>query len=135
MPYKDPETQRAYQREWCARRRAKWFADKVCVDCESVDRLELDHVDPALKVTNSVWSWSWARIEAEVAKCVVRCHGCHVLKTTRNNETGFKRRLSDDDVSVIREQRAAGVSASDLADSYGCTAGYIRDLVSRYRQG
>src|SRR5664280_3914716 len=33
MPYKDPEKQRQYQREWKAARRVEWFKGKVCVDC------------------------------------------------------------------------------------------------------
>ena len=40
------------------------------------DDLELDHRDPTKKVSHRIWSSSWARIEAEAAKCDVRCHDC-----------------------------------------------------------
>lgn len=72
-----PEEQRRYQREWKARRRAEWFADKSCVDCGAMDDLQLDHCDPAQKVHHQVWSWSEARRETELAKCEVRCGSCH----------------------------------------------------------
>lgn len=77
MAYADPERQRAYQREWVAERRANWLSDKCCVDCGATDRLELDHIDPDQKADHRIWSWSWKRIEEEVAKCVVRCAPCH----------------------------------------------------------
>lgn len=87
MPYRDPDMQRRYQREWMARRRAEWFDGKVCVDCGGTERLEVDHVDrrlksPKLKKTNtSIWSWSQERRDVELAKCVVRCRDCHQRKT------------------------------------------------------
>lgn len=84
MPYKDPEAQREYQRQWIAARRAKWFEGKACIDCGGTDDLELDHRDPTQKVSHRIWSWSWERIEAEAAKCDVRCHDCHERKSTVN---------------------------------------------------
>ncbi|QBZ72742.1 HNH endonuclease [Gordonia phage GodonK] len=86
MAYKDPDKQRQYQREWRARRRDEWFADKVCVDCNTTENLQLDHVDPSLKIDHRIWSWSAARREAELAKCVVRCHDCHVVKTVAHGD-------------------------------------------------
>lgn len=77
MPYKDPEKQREYQREWHARRRAAWLLDKACVDCGSALELEIDHVDPSTKVHHNVWSWATERREDELSKCVVRCADCH----------------------------------------------------------
>jgi hypothetical protein len=86
MPYKSKDQQREYQRNWIAAKRADFFANKVCVDCEGIDQLELDHRDPKEKVSHRIWSWSMIRIAEETAKCVVRCHKCHVLKTTDNKE-------------------------------------------------
>lgn len=77
--------QRQYQREWMADRRAAFFSDKVCVRCGSQERLELDHVDRATKVHHAIWSWSEARREAELAKCQVLCHDCHLAKTAAEN--------------------------------------------------
>lgn len=77
MPYADPQTRRDYAREWHARRRAAFFADKACVDCGETEDLQLDHKDPAEKVHHNIWSWSQERRDAEIAKCDVRCGDCH----------------------------------------------------------
>ena len=87
MPYKDPEKQREYQRQWMADRRAEWFSGKSCVDCGSTEALELDHVDPSIKIDHKVWSWSLERREAELAKCEARCH--RKYKSRRVNPTGL----------------------------------------------
>lgn len=81
MPYADPAQQAEYQREWIARRRAAWFADKACAWCGETDDLELDHENAQAKVDHRVWSWSRSRREAELAKCQVLCHTCHKIKT------------------------------------------------------
>lgn len=81
MPYKDVNAQREYQRRWKAKRRADFFKDKACAKCGSSERLELDHVDPKLKVSHSIWSWSEPKRAAELAKCQVLCHSCHWQKT------------------------------------------------------
>lgn len=81
MGYKDPTAQREYQRLWMRRRRNKFFAGKVCVQCGATDRLELDHIDPAEKSTHNIWSWSAKRRATELAKCQVLCSDCHLEKT------------------------------------------------------
>lgn len=81
MPYKDPDKQREFQRKRVANRRAAFFAGKCCVRCGATDSLELDHIDPKLKVSHSIWSWSKERQDAETAKCQVLCHECHLQKT------------------------------------------------------
>lgn len=86
MPLHGDE-KRKYQREWYARRRADYFAGKVCVDCGTNEQLELDHVDRATKVSHNIWSWSADRREAELAKCEPRCHDCHEAKTSRESMT------------------------------------------------
>lgn len=92
MPYKDPDVQRAYQRDWIAARRALWFQDKCCRKCGSKHNLELDHIDPTKKWKHRIWSYSWARIMKEVAKCQVLCSECHFKKTLEDgsrDERGF----------------------------------------------
>jgi hypothetical protein len=81
MAYKDPTKQKEYQRKWIADRRAQFFIDKSCVVCGSTDQLELDHIDPTTKISNSIWSWSQKRQDDEIAKCQVLCHDHHVEKT------------------------------------------------------
>lgn len=81
MPYKDPEQRREYQRRWIAARREEYLADKSCVICGSRDRMEIDHVDRAEKISHRIWSWSRSRLDAELAKCQALCHVHHLEKT------------------------------------------------------
>lgn len=86
MPIKDPEARRKYAREWVAKRRAEWLADKACVICGSTDRLEIDHVDRNTKVNHRIWSWSKTRRDEELAKCQVLCYEHHLEKTVRESK-------------------------------------------------
>jgi hypothetical protein len=81
MPYADIEQQREYQRAWRDARRREFFVDKACAHCGSVDELELHHVDPAIKVSHKIWTWSAERRAAEIAKCIVLCNSCHQAET------------------------------------------------------
>lgn len=75
---------REYQLNWIRARRDKWLADNgPCVDCGSNINLEVDHVDPSMKVDHKVWSWSEDRRVGELDKCEVRCRECHKKKTKR----------------------------------------------------
>ena len=86
MPYKDPETRRAFQREyqkkWMAQRRDEWFAvNGPCAKCGSWEDLQIDHKDPNKKVSHRIWSWAKERREAELAKCQAMCRKCHNKKS------------------------------------------------------
>lgn len=81
MGYVDRERQREYQRGWLRQRRLDFFVGKECVQCGSTEKLELDHIDPATKVSHNIWSWSVARREAELIKCQVLCQVCHQTKS------------------------------------------------------
>jgi len=81
MSYSDPDRQRAFCREWTRRRRALWFYGKICASCGSSANLELDHIDPSVKVTHRIWSWAPLRFAQEIAKCQVLCSACHREKT------------------------------------------------------
>ena len=85
MPCANKYLQRRYQRLWLRRRRAAWIESQggVCSNCGDPDRLEIHHTDPKAKVTHRIWSWSHARREAELAKCKVLCHDCHVAETRK----------------------------------------------------
>lgn len=82
MPYKDKAQLRAAQARWMARRRQAWLdANGPCEQCGSDKDLEVDHIDPSQKVSHRIWSWSDERRAAELAKCQVLCHVCHLAKS------------------------------------------------------
>jgi hypothetical protein len=78
---KDPDKRREYNRKWIANRRHMFFCDKHCVRCGSLENLELDHIDPSIKVDHKIWSLSRIRMDKELSKCQVLCNECHKKKT------------------------------------------------------
>lgn len=84
MPYKDSNKQREFQRIWIKQRREEFFKNKCCVKCGSHDKLELDHIEPEKKTSHRIWSWAAGKREAEILKCQVLCHDCHVEKTKQD---------------------------------------------------
>lgn len=63
-----------------------YLSSHPCVDCGETDIrvLEFDHVrgNKSASITNLLKNvTSWKVIEAEIAKCEVRCANCHRLKT------------------------------------------------------
>ncbi len=117
MPYKDPEKQREYQRQWIANRREDFFSDKWCVECGSIENLELDHINSSTKVSHNIWSWSEERRDVELAKCQVLCHDCHKKKTTENCETGSI--LTLEDIKIIRQLLIDGSTHTEIANRFG----------------
>lgn len=81
MSYATRSEQQKYQREWCAKNRAAFLDGKSCVVCGTTSQLEVDHIEPALKISHNVWSWAPARRAAELAKCQVLCNTHHKAKT------------------------------------------------------
>lgn len=113
MPYKNKEEQIAYQIAWMRKRREAWLNENgPCVLCGSWIDLEVDHRDPATKVTHRVWSWAQSRREEELAKCQALCKACHEEKSAAQHH---RRRLSD---AEIREIRASDTSHRKLAERY-----------------
>lgn len=75
---------RNYQREWLKARRDKWIEENgPCQKCGSTTNLEIDHIDRTQKKINvsQIWSRKEEVREAELAKCQVLCHDCHLDKT------------------------------------------------------
>jgi hypothetical protein len=137
MTYKDKEAQREYQREWIRNRRIKWLSENgPCIDCESWDDLEIDHVDASKKdrSISCIWSLSEKRRSVELAKCVVRCRDCHLLKTVSNKErasgiaNGFAV-LSVEQVKQIRARVSSGEKQADLAREFDVGKWHVYDLV------
>jgi 5-methylcytosine-specific restriction endonuclease McrA len=92
---------RRYQNTWLQERRRQAIADLggKCVRCGSTERLEVDHIDPAAKVSHRIWGWSAEKRAAELAKCQVLCRPCHHKKTgaekrrpiTHGTASGYRR--------------------------------------------
>ena len=95
MPFKTKHARALYQRRWENARREAWIRrNGPCVVCGSIEQLQVDHINPMLKITHRVWSWSKLRMEAELKKCQVLCVACHRDKTAKNKdvETGKLRK-------------------------------------------
>lgn len=100
--------------------REAWFRENgPCKTCGSADNLELDHIDPKLKVSHAVWSWSQKRRDLELSKCQALCRRCHKLKTAegraefRGRVVASLRKVSDKDVlrAVLLRQSGMTVRA------------------------
>lgn len=84
--------QSQYVRESKRSRREAWIAEQGgrCVHCGSDDRLEVDHIEPALKEIEigALWAYSDEVRERELAKCQVLCKTCHIEKTRADRQCG-----------------------------------------------
>jgi len=94
--WKDPVPERERVARNSARRRAEsrrraveYLLAHPCVDCGERDIvvLQFDHLrDKSFDLSAMIASGtSWARIETEIAKCVVRCANCHRRVTAQRN--------------------------------------------------
>jgi hypothetical protein len=94
MPARD---WRLYQIEYRENKRQKlwdYLLNHPCLDCGEADPvvLDFDHLPEFEKKTNvsklvSSGTWSWATVEAEIAKCEVVCSNCHRRRTA--NRAGW----------------------------------------------
>lgn len=78
------------------RRLVAYLRSHPCVDCTESDPLvlEFDHIDRATKsdhVSRLIAYSSWHRIDAEIAKCEVRCANCHRRRTAQ--QLGWRKAL------------------------------------------
>lgn len=74
------------------RKLVEYFSRHPCVDCGQTDMrcLEFDHVRG--KKSNDISRMitigcSWSTIEAEVAKCEVRCANCHRIRESKKSNS------------------------------------------------
>lgn len=125
------EAQREYQRNWMRKRRQTWLdANGPCVDCGSDVNLEVDHVDRSTKVDHKVWSWSQARRDVELAKCLVRCARCHEAKTTANRDRVSAAVITIEQADIIRARYAeGGITQAELGRRYGIGASAVSKIV------
>lgn len=130
MPMGTKEEQRAFQRNWMRQRRLEFFKDKCCVKCGSVENLNLDHIDPATKVTHNIWSWKKERREAEISKCQVLCFNCHAEKSAAYRIERAKGSKRDRDRLAARLEKF-GRSLSDFSE--GAIKGMIFKSDSKFK--
>lgn len=112
------DKKREYDREWVRKRRATFFAGKCCVKCGSTESLELDHIDPAEKVSHAIWSWREERRLAEAAKCQVLCYKCHKKKTLTVDLVGDKHpssKYSNEQVAYVKQLHEEGLSLREIS--------------------
>lgn len=137
---------RVYQLKWIHARRLEWLNEHgPCQVCGSWDELEVDHRDAATKKYNVASLWSLApnnpkRI-AELAKCWVLCHDCHVRKKNQNKDKEYASQvgslnsmaiLNEEQVVWIRRRYAAGgITQRELADQFDVDRTTIQYVVSR----
>lgn len=122
----------AYMRDVNARRYAARRAAGVealggkCVGCSTENELEFDHVDPSEKEFNlgSIWKGTQARIDAELQKCVLRCHSCHVAKSVREGDVG----------TVGHGEGQSGKKNCSCELCAARKAEYMRNYMRQYRQ-
>ena len=83
MPYRSIEARREYQRNLYRSRRDAWLRSKGgrCVNCGCTEGLQVDHRDPARKITHRVFLLGAERRKKELAKCQPLCATCHRFKT------------------------------------------------------
>lgn len=71
----------------------EYLEEHPCVDCGESDPvvLDFDHVDPADKfdgISHMIRAaYSLARLQAEIAKCQIRCANCHRRRTYEQAKT------------------------------------------------
>lgn len=63
-----------------------YYLAHPCVNCGESDPvvLEFDHIDGATKsfgISEAIYSKSFKKVEAEIAKCQILCANCHKRKT------------------------------------------------------
>lgn len=74
----------------------EYLLQHPCVDCGEADPLVLqfDHREQSakrLEVSCMIRYYAWAQVEAEIAKCDVRCANCHQRRTA--HQLGFRKVL------------------------------------------
>jgi len=89
---KTREEYNVYMREYMLRRyharRSKAIEELggKCVNCGSISKLELDHIDANAKEINlgRLWSIAESRFKKELLKCQLLCDSCHEYKTVED---------------------------------------------------
>jgi len=86
-----------------------------CVTCQSSTDLQIDHIDPKQKTRPLAHAWSMSEDKwlAELAKCQLLCHSCHIAKTrteqqkpiTHGTYAGYRKGCRCEPCKVIERHR------------------------------
>ena len=112
-----------------------WFAaNGPCRECGSADHMELDHVEPGMKVSHTVWSWTPMRRELELKKCQALCRSCHRKKTSSEHKPGSvfiaKRKITDKQVLKAVLLREMGWTVRRIGKKLGVSHATITRLTN-----
>jgi len=127
MGYKNKDKQKEYQKNWYHKRRNEFFKDKLCVQCDSKDNLELDHINPMEKITHKIFFWCKEKFDKENEKCQILCNKCHKLKTRKE-----KAKLTEVEVKEIRRlYETEKISTYKLAKIFSISRRSIYNILNR----
>lgn len=95
MPNKDKAIYNNYMKAYMLNRYHQRRTEGIirlggkCVNCETTEKLEFDHIDPKEKSFSvaKLWSVNKNLFWSEINKCQLLCQPCHILKTHRDNGT------------------------------------------------
>lgn len=141
------ESYNAYMREYNHKRyhqKRQWavaYLGGKCTHCGSTGNLEVDHIDPHEKTMGltRMTRVTQERFVAELDKCQLLCHDCHVQKTmvdgsSRKNTACGERvnhaKLTTANVRAIRQLYGGGISQQVLAGQFGVSRGNISQIVT-----
>lgn len=127
MPYKDPEAQKRFQREWVAKRRADFLEGKTCEQCGSTEKLLVC----ILANRKGLFSGSEARRQELLIGGKILCwlcrypgdwpRGTHVVTRTMTKRgwttaTMLRRKKIWEEFAKSKEKRNEEVHPVDLPD-------------------
>lgn len=79
------EEERRQRRAW-----GIWYLGGHCLKCGTTERLEFDHLDPAIKRTSQFLNWAQAAAKVELRRCQLLCYDCHKAKTDENKDRAYR---------------------------------------------
>lgn len=79
-----------YIREYRKKRKleALTLLGGCCINCGTTSNLEFDHIDPLTKINiiSNMYTAKYELFIAEVHKCQLLCHDCHIEKSNNNGD-------------------------------------------------
>jgi 5-methylcytosine-specific restriction endonuclease McrA len=134
------DKKREYQKEWIAKRRNEYFANKVCAICGANNNLELDHINSEEKETHRIWSWCKEKRDKELKKCQILCEQCHKEKTSKENKNRFTivpklkmRKLNNEQINEIRKLKEQKYSDRKIASLYNIGYATVSEIIRKVR--